>query len=281
MCNGAILRQQRFVRYYISFITNSTIATLNFSSDIWKTFHNTHYCISLFLDPRKGLDSVKQPDTIIHKSTRKSISNKKNFKCHHFGIEICICKRQFLNKIFCPAQRLTTVPRDIHYVSLPYLGPPSVKLVRYLKNVLQWYYPQVEFKFSLSNSFKIKYFFNYKDHLPLYLRSGIVYKYTCGIFSDSYIGSSVKKARVRFSQHRVFFFLELSCPTNSIAFGITVIARTTRLNMNILMFQILVPSIQSRGFQKVYTFSMEFNPSINIDRSAVQLYIAQLGCVRM
>ena len=34
------------------------------------------------------------------------------------------CVRQFLNKIFCPAQRLTKVPRDIHYASLPYLGPP-------------------------------------------------------------------------------------------------------------------------------------------------------------
>ena len=86
------------------------------------------------------------------------------------------CVRQFFNKIFRPAQRLTAVPRDIHYVSLPYLGPPSVKLVKYLKNVLQRYYHQVEFKFSLSNSFKIKSFFNYKDHLPLDLRSGIVYK---------------------------------------------------------------------------------------------------------
>ena len=58
------------------------------------------------------------------------------------------CIRQFLNKIFHPAQRLTMVPRDIYYVSLPYLGPPSVKL-KYLQNVLQRYYPQVEFKFSL------------------------------------------------------------------------------------------------------------------------------------
>ena len=81
-----------------------------------------------------------------------------------------------------------------------------VKLVKYLKNVLQWYYPQVEFKLSLSNSFKINYFFNYKDPLPLDLRSGIVYKYTCGICNDSYIGSSVKQARVRFSQHRGFSF---------------------------------------------------------------------------
>ena len=148
------------------------------------------------------------------------------------------CVRQFFNKIFCPAQRLTTVPRDIHFVSRPYLGPPSVKLVKYLKNVLQQYFPQVEFKFSLSNSFKIKYFFNYKDHLPLDLRSGIVYKYTCGICKDSYIGSSIKQARVRFSHHHGFSFRTgrpLSCQ-QTLVFGITVIARTTRLNMNILMF---------------------------------------------
>ena len=31
----------------------------------------------------------KLPDTIVHKSTRKSISNKKKFQCHHFGIKIC------------------------------------------------------------------------------------------------------------------------------------------------------------------------------------------------
>ena len=56
---------------------------------------------------------------------------KKNFIGNGFPKRLVDnCVRQFLNKMFCPAQRLTTVPRDNHYVSLPYLGPPSVKLVK-------------------------------------------------------------------------------------------------------------------------------------------------------
>ena len=81
--------------------------------------------------------------TLIHRSYSLSstfanfdsemMTLKKNFIGNGFpGRLVDNCIRQFLNKIFCPAQRQTTVPRDIHYVSLPYLRPPSVKQVKYL-----------------------------------------------------------------------------------------------------------------------------------------------------
>ena len=183
--------------------------------------------------------------------------------------------RQFLNKIFCPSQRLTMVRRDIHYVSLPYLGPPLVKLVKYLKNVLQRYYPQVEFKFSLSNSLKIKSFFYYKDHLPLDLRSGIVYKYTCGICNDSYIGSSIKQARVRFSQHHGFSFITsrpISCPTNS---SIQDHCNSKDHMFKYEYFNVLDSGASNTDLRILESlYILKFNLSINIDRSAVQLYIA-------
>ena len=59
----------------------------------------------------------------------------------------------------------------------------------------------------------------------------------------------------------------------TLVFGITVIAITTRLNMNILMFYFPCPSNTDLRISECL-YILKFNPSINIDRSAVQLYIA-------
>ena len=144
-----------------------------------------------------------------------------------------------------------------------------------LKECTQRYYPQVEFKFSLSNSFKIKYFFNYKDLLPLDLRSGIVYKYTYGICNDSYIGSSVKQARVRFTQYHGFSFFRtgrpLSCPTNS-CIGDHCNSKDHTFKYE--HFNVLDSSASNTDLRILESlYILKFNPSINIDRSAVQLYI--------
>ena len=72
---------------------------------------------------------------------------------------------------------------------------------RFFLKVLNPSYPQISFKFSFKNKFQLKSFFNFKDRLPADLRSHIIYEFQCESCQDSYIGSTTKQAKVRFSQH--------------------------------------------------------------------------------
>ena len=107
----------------------------------------------------------------------------------------------FLNRIKTTNIPVITVPKDEFYVSLPYLGPISHEMERFFLKVLNPSYPQISFKFSFKNKFQLKSFFNFKDRLPADLRSHIIYEFQCESCQDSYIGSTTKQAKVRFSQH--------------------------------------------------------------------------------
>ena len=43
--------------------------------------------------------------------------------------------------------------------------------------------------------------FRFKDRIPSYLSSGIVYKFTCGRCKSTYIGESIRHAKRRYSEH--------------------------------------------------------------------------------
>jgi hypothetical protein len=107
----------------------------------------------------------------------------------------------FLNKIYVSRPVVHTVAKEKVFISLPYLGDSSTNYVQSLKNFLSSHYPQIDFKFCLKNSFKIRNFFKYKDYLPSDVRSNIIYKFSCVACNGSYIGSTSRQARVRFSEH--------------------------------------------------------------------------------
>ena len=51
------------------------------------------------------------------------------------------------------------------------------------------------------NSFKIKNYFSSKDPIPNYLRSFLVYKFTCASCSSSYIGETCRHFKTRIEEH--------------------------------------------------------------------------------
>ena len=108
---------------------------------------------------------------------------------------------KFLHSVMNPPKTLATVPKQLVYISFPYLGPPSHKISSYLKNALASHYPHVDFKFCFKNNFQMKSLFKYKDLVPFDLRSKIIYKYKCETCNGFYIGSSIKQAKIRFTQH--------------------------------------------------------------------------------
>ena len=70
-----------------------------------------------------------------------------------------------------------------------------------LINVLSKFYKNVNFKVILTNNFKIESLFSFKDRIPAYLRSGIIYKYTCNSCNAVYIGETFRHQHTRFCEH--------------------------------------------------------------------------------
>ena len=75
------------------------------------------------------------------------------------------------------------------------------KLHEQLKNGLTKYYPQLNFNFIHTNSFKISSFFHYKDRLPSELRSSVVYCFACSSCKAEYIGSTSRAFKARYDEH--------------------------------------------------------------------------------
>jgi len=63
-------------------------------------------------------------------------------------------------------------------------------------------YPQLDVRLVFYNNFTIKRFCNHKEHVPDYLVSGIIYKFTCGDCNITYVGSSSRHLKARVSEHR-------------------------------------------------------------------------------
>ena len=106
-----------------------------------------------------------------------------------------------LNNVFSPPAPVSLVKKEEIFIQLPFIGPCSYEITKYLKRVLPFYFPQIVFKFALKNDFKVKKFFPFKDKLPAEMLSNVIYQFKCCVCNDTYIGSTSKQAKVRISQH--------------------------------------------------------------------------------
>ena len=107
----------------------------------------------------------------------------------------------FLNNKYQPRLPIPTVNKDVMYVTIPYLGQASVKMVKRLNNDLSKFYPQINFRFIPVNPFKIGSYFNVKDRLPSELRSSIVYQFICPSCQAGYVGSTMRAFKTRVDEH--------------------------------------------------------------------------------
>ena len=98
----------------------------------------------------------------------------------------------FLDKIHILKEKVPTVEKEPLRLVHPYLGNISLhtrtKLQKSIKGVLNCCKLQVIFKSQnkLCNNF------HFKDPVPQILTSGVVYKFQCGLFNQSYYGECVR-----------------------------------------------------------------------------------------
>ena len=98
--------------------------------------------------------------------------------------------KKYLDYKFSSNQNLLKDKSDVHYFKLPYIGNLSHHIKNKLSKLCKEFCKE-NFNIKLVfNSFKIKNYFSYKDPIPNDLKSFLVYKFTCGSCSSSYIGET-------------------------------------------------------------------------------------------
>ena len=132
------------------------------------------------------------------------------------------CVRRFLHRIHHPPLPSFNVPKDIKYVSLPFLGHHSYVLRNNLQALFKLHFPQLNVRIILSNKNTIGSLFPTKDKISLDLRSNVIYKYTCEASDEcvsSYIGATTRRLKERICEHLGVSFLpgnKLSDPKSAI-----------------------------------------------------------------
>ena len=109
--------------------------------------------------------------------------------------------KKYLDYKFSSNQNQLKDKSDVHYFKLPYIGNLSHHIKNKLSKLSKEFCKE-NFNIKLVfNSFKIKNYFSDKDSIPVYLKSFLVYKFTCARCSSSYIGETCRHFQNRIEEH--------------------------------------------------------------------------------
>ena len=184
---------------------------------------------------------------------------------------------QFLEKVFGCSKGVTetgvTHEKPI-YFSFPYFDPFSEKLKQDLLTLLSKYYSKDKFCVILVNNFTIGSFFNYKDKLPLHLRSSLVYKYSCVYCTSEYVGMTTRTLGTRVAEHAGISFrsgVPLTSPPHSAVRDHSELCST---NVDINNFKVLATSsseIDLKILESIHIFKSR--PGLNSQLSSYPLVV--------
>ena len=94
-------------------------------------------------------------------------------------------------------------PRNSTYVSyykLPYIGNLSTEIKQKVVKYCKYYCKSTNIKIAFS-PFKVGNLFSVKGSVPKYLRSVVVYRFTCPGCNASYIGETTRHLTTRIKEH--------------------------------------------------------------------------------
>ena len=107
------------------------------------------------------------------------------------------CIREFLDKILIPKSVVSKVPKKDLIITLPCLSKLSLQIRTRINRIMKNKLPYCNVRFVFQTKCKISKFFTFKDKIPLFLRSGIVYKFQCGSCNATYCGKTKRYFKAR------------------------------------------------------------------------------------
>ena len=86
-------------------------------------------------------------------------------------------------------------------ICLLFLGKISIHVTKQLNNIFRSCSPDVKLKVVFKAPHRLRNSFSFKDVLPNYLNSKVIYKYSCGTCNSTYIGETIRHFIVRTYEH--------------------------------------------------------------------------------
>ena len=111
------------------------------------------------------------------------------------------CINKVLDKVLTQNVVVSTVPKKDSLIVLPYLGKLSLQIRTRINRVMKNKLPHCNFRIVFQSKCKLINFFTFKDKIPIFLRSGIVYKFKCGGCNATYYGKTKCHFKVRMCEH--------------------------------------------------------------------------------
>ena len=181
------------------------------------------------------------------------------------------CVRNFLDKTFQPKNIISTAEKQKLFVEMPFIAKDNS--LSQLKRSLNFFYPQIDFSFFFKQNQTIGSCLQSKDRLPEEMRANIIYKYSCDSCQGTYIGSSIKQAKVRFHQHFGLSHRTSYPLTNPVHSNIRNHCLESDHQMKFSNFSVIDQSSSSdlRVLESLYI--KKLTPNLNIDQSSHPLLI--------
>ena len=109
------------------------------------------------------------------------------FKCNNYPVNIIYqCIKKFLDKVYVPKLIVPAVPKKELLVVLPFLGTFSLNLRKRLYKSVSMSLPQCNIKVTFESKNRLSSLFKFKDSIPLYLHSHLIYKFQCSNCNVTY-----------------------------------------------------------------------------------------------
>ena len=104
--------------------------------------------------------------------------------------------------MFIGRLQISTVPKKELIIILPYLGNMSQIVETSLTKTMNKHMKFCKLRVIFQTNNRLKNYFRFKDSVPEILRSNLVYKFSCGSCTASYIGKTYRHFKVRVSEHQ-------------------------------------------------------------------------------
>ena len=108
---------------------------------------------------------------------------------------------KFLNKLHIKRPTAKQSTQKLFQIVLPHLGTYTNLLEKKVKQTFKHHLPEFKLVFIYRATTRLRTLFAFKDRIPAYLSSGIIYKYTCSRCKSTYIGESKRHTKRRFCEH--------------------------------------------------------------------------------
>ena len=127
----------------------------------------------------------------------KGILYKSSYPCDF--VDKCI--KEFLDRVLTGKVVVSTVPKKNLMIVLPYLGKLSLQIRTRINRVMKNKLPHCILQIVFQTKCKLINYFTFKDKIPVFLCSGIVYKFKCGGCNATYYSKTKRHFKVRMCEH--------------------------------------------------------------------------------